>query len=45
MDFLLDALDEIAAELFAHLLDRDLNIVFADTTSIYWAALGCGSRQ
>jgi hypothetical protein len=45
MDFLLDALDEIAAEVFAHLLDRDLNIVFADTTSIYWAVLGCGSRK
>jgi transposase len=39
MDFLLDALDEIAAELFssvAHLLNLDLDIVFVDTTSTYW---------
>ena len=35
MDFLLDALDEIAAEVFgsvAHLLNLDLDIVFVDTT-------------
>ena len=38
---LLDTLDEIAAAVFAYLLDRDLNIVFADTTSIYWVVLGC----
>jgi hypothetical protein len=39
MDFLLDALDEIAAGIFssvAHLLDLDLDIVFVDTTSTYW---------
>jgi hypothetical protein len=39
MDFLLDALDEIAAEVFssvAHLLNLDLDIVFVDTTSTYW---------
>ena len=39
MDFLLDALDEIAAEIFssvAHLLNLDLDIVFVDTTSTYW---------
>ena len=36
MDFLLDALTEIAAEIFssvAHLLNLDLDIVFVDTTS------------
>jgi hypothetical protein len=36
MDFLLDALDEIAAQIFgsvAHLLNLDLDIVFVDTTS------------
>ena len=36
MDFLLDALPEIAAEVFAsvaHLLNLDLDIVFVDTTS------------
>ena len=41
MDFLLDALDEIAAEIFssvAHLLNLDLDIVFVDTTSTYWEA-------
>ena len=39
MDFLLDALDGIAAEVFgsvAHLLNLDLDIVFVDTTSTYW---------
>ena len=39
MDFLLDALDEIAGEIFAsvaHLLNLDLDIVFVDTTSTYW---------
>ena len=39
MDFLLDALHEIAAEVFgsvAHLLNLDLDIVFVDTTSTYW---------
>jgi transposase len=39
MDFLLDALDEIAGEVFgqvAHLLNLDVDIVFVDTTSTYW---------
>jgi hypothetical protein len=39
MDFLLDALGEIASEVFdsvAHLLNLDLDIVFVDTTSTYW---------
>src|SRR3954454_22301582 len=39
MDFLLDALTEIAAEVFAsvaHLLNLDLDIVFVDTTSTYF---------
>ena len=39
MDFLLDALGEVAAEVFgavAHLLNLDLDIVFVDTTSTYW---------
>jgi len=39
MDFLLDALSEIAAEVFAsvaHLLNLDLDVVFVDTTSTYW---------
>ncbi|HYO01034.1 MAG TPA: IS1634 family transposase, partial [Mycobacterium sp.] len=39
MDFLLDALDEIAAQIFAsvaHLLNLDVDIVFVDTTSTYW---------
>jgi len=39
MDFLLDALGEIAGEIFgsvAHLLNLDLDIVFAGTTSTYW---------
>src|SRR4051812_33071295 len=38
MDFLLDALAEIAAEVFAavtHLLNPDLDIVFVDPTSTY----------
>ena len=39
MDFLLGALEEIAAEIFysvAHLLNLDVDIVFAVTTSTYW---------
>jgi hypothetical protein len=39
MDFLLNALNDIAAEVFAsvaHLLNLDLDIVFVDTTSTYW---------
>jgi hypothetical protein len=39
MDFLLDALAEIAGEIFgsvAHLLNLDLDIVFVDTTSTYF---------
>lgn len=39
MDFLLDALEEIAAEVFntvATLLNLDLDIVFVDTTSTYF---------
>src|SRR5450759_1652689 len=43
MDFLLAALDEIAAEVFAsvaHLLNLDLDIVFVDTTSTYWETEG-----
>jgi len=39
MDFLLDALDDIATEVFAsvaHLLNLDLDIVFVDTTSTYF---------
>jgi hypothetical protein len=39
MDFLLDALPDIAAEVFAsvaHLLNLDLDIVFVDTTSTYF---------
>jgi hypothetical protein len=39
MDFLLESLEEIAAEVFgsvAHLLNLDLDIVFVDTTSTYW---------
>ena len=39
MDFLLDALDGIAAEVFAsvaHLLNLDLDVVFVDTTSTYF---------
>jgi hypothetical protein len=43
MDFLLAALEEIAAEVFssvAHLLNLDLDIVFVDTTSTYWEVDG-----
>ena len=43
MDFLLDALGEIAAEVFAqvaHLLNLDLDIVFVDTTSTYFETEG-----
>ncbi|MDN5933175.1 MAG: transposase [Pseudonocardia sp.] len=43
MDFLLQALDEIAAEIFssvAHLRGLDLDIVFVDTTSTYWESEG-----
>jgi hypothetical protein len=39
MDFLLAALEQIAARIFssvAHLLNLDLDIVFVDTTSTYW---------
>ncbi len=39
MDFLLDALGEVAGEIFAsvaHLLNLDLDIVFIDTTSTYF---------
>ena len=39
MDFLLEALSEIAAEIFAsvaHLLNLDCDIIFVDTTSTYW---------
>jgi transposase len=39
MDFLLDALDEIAGQVFgqvAHVLNLDVDIVFVDTTSTYW---------
>jgi len=39
MDFLLDALNAIAAEVFgsvAHLLNLDLDLIFVDTTSTYW---------
>jgi len=43
MDFLLDALAEIAAEIFgsvAHLLNLDLDLIFVDTTSTYWEVDG-----
>ena len=43
MDFLLQALDEVAAQIFAsvvHLLNLDLDIVFVDTTSTYWEVEG-----
>ena len=43
MDFLLEALEEIAGEIFAsvaHLLNLDLDLVFVDTTSTYWEAEG-----
>jgi len=39
MDFLLEALPDIAGEIFgsvAHLLNLDLDIIFVDTTSTYW---------
>ena len=39
MDFLLEALGEVAGEIFAsvaHLLNLDLDIIFVDTTSTYW---------
>jgi hypothetical protein len=39
MDFLLDALGEIAQRIFdavAHLLNLDVDIVFVDSTSTYW---------
>ena len=39
MDFLLEGLGEIAAEIFAsvaHLLNLDVEIIFVDTTSTYW---------
>jgi len=39
MDFLLEALPEIASEIFgsvAHLLNLNLDIIFVDTTSTYW---------
>jgi hypothetical protein len=39
MDFLLNALEEIAGEIFwsvTHLLNLDVDIVFVDTTSTYW---------
>jgi hypothetical protein len=43
MDFLLDALGEIAGEVFssvAHLLNLDLDLVLVDTTSTYWQVEG-----
>jgi hypothetical protein len=43
MDFLLDALGEIAAQIFgsvAHLLNLDVDIVFVDTTSTYFEVDG-----
>ncbi len=43
MDFLLQALPEIAGEIFAsvaHLLNLDLDLVFVDTTSTYWQSRG-----
>ena len=43
MDFLLEALEEIAGEVFAsvaHLLNLDLDIVFVDTTSTYFEVDG-----
>jgi hypothetical protein len=39
IDFLLDALPEVAGEIFAsvaHLLNLDLDIVFVDSSSTYW---------
>jgi hypothetical protein len=43
MDFLLDALPEIAGEVFgsvATLLNLDLDLIFVDTTSTYWEVDG-----
>lgn len=43
MDFQLEALDEVTAEVFtsvAHLLNLVLDIVFVDTTSTYWEVDG-----
>jgi hypothetical protein len=43
MDFLLEALGEIAARIFgsvAHLLNLDVDIVFVDSTSTYWEVHG-----
>lgn len=43
MDFLLEALEEIAAEVFAsvaHLLNLELDLVFVDTTSTYFETGG-----
>jgi len=43
MDFLLEALPEIASEIFgsvAHPLNLDLDIIFVDTTSTYWEVDG-----
>jgi hypothetical protein len=43
MDFLLEALGEIAGEVFgsvAHLLNLDLDLIFVDTTSTYWEVDG-----
>jgi len=43
MDFLLEALPEIASEIFAsvaHLLNLDLDIIFVDTTRTYWEVDG-----
>ena len=43
MDFLLEALSEIAGEIFdsvATLLNLDLDLVFVDTTSTYWEVDG-----
>lgn len=43
MDFLLEALEQIAGEIFAsvaHLLNLDLDIIFVETTSTYWEVDG-----
>jgi hypothetical protein len=43
MDFLLEALEEIASQIFAsvaHLLNLDVDVVFVDTTSTYWEVDG-----
>ncbi|MGV1050513.1 MAG: IS1634 family transposase, partial [Solirubrobacterales bacterium] len=43
MDFLLEALDEVASEIFAsvaHLLNLDIDLVFVDTSSTYWESEG-----